>query len=235
MGFLLLALAINSEESIESFLFYLIQYTLTNINVFFILIAFGYLLVKDYSDKALQNLSKNSSYLNQNEGYFNALRSQYSPIQYINQLVGQSQANPLLGFGFAISLFSMAGIPPLVGFFGKQMVLYSATHNGNFFLAIVAILVSVISATYYLKVIRVIHFDPLIVTPSGVSLSEESYNSRKTTEREEERTHSSLDFRLTTSTCHVIATITLLLIFFILNPTPLLNSAHLLTLSLFYW
>lgn len=227
MGFLLLALAINSEESIESFLFYLIQYTLTNVNVFFILIAFGYLLVKDYSDKTLQIPSKN-------EGIFNALRSQYSPIQYINQLVGQSQANPLLGFGFAISLFSMAGIPPLIGFFGKQMVLYSATHNGNFFLAIVAILASVISATYYLKVIRVIHFDSLIVTPSGISSSE---GITKNNEREENitQTQPSLDFGLTTSTCHVIATLTLLLIFFILNPTPLLNSVHLLTLSLFYW
>ena len=124
-------------------------------------------------------------------------------------------------------------IPPLLGFFGKLMVLYSATHNGNFFLAIVAILVSVISATYYLKVIRVIHFDPLIVTPSGISLLEKSCDNTK--RREKGITQSSLDFGLTRSTCHVIATITLLLIFFILNPTPLLNSAHLLTLSLFYW
>jgi NADH-ubiquinone oxidoreductase chain 2 len=188
MGFLLLALAINSEESIESFLFYLIQYSLTNVNVFFILIAFGYLI--------------------QTKGL-----APYSPIQYISQLKGQLQANPLLGLSLAISLFSLAGIPPLVGFFGKQMVLYAATHNGNFFLAFVAILVSVISAAYYLRVIRVIHFDPLTVT----EVSSDNKGG------------------LTTSSSLVIATITLLLIFFILNPTPLLNSAHLLTLSLFYW
>ena len=81
VGFLLLALAINSEESIESFLFYLIQYSLTNVNVFFILIAFGYLL----HSRGL---------------------APYSPIQFINQLKGQFQVNPLLGISLAISLFS---------------------------------------------------------------------------------------------------------------------------------
>jgi NADH-ubiquinone oxidoreductase chain 2 len=188
VGFLLLALAINSEESIESFLFYLIQYSLTNVNVFFILIAFGYLL--------------------QTKGL-----SLYSPIQFINQFKGQFQANPLLGLSLAICLFSMAGIPPLVGFFGKQMVLYAATHNGNFFLALVAILVSVVSAAYYLRIIKVIHFDPLNTT--------EIIETNKG--------------ELTTASSLVIATITLLLIFFVLNPTPLLNSVHLLTLNLFYW
>ncbi|KAG2231125.1 hypothetical protein INT48_007969 [Thamnidium elegans] len=143
VGFLLLALAINNEESVESFLFYLIQYSLTNINVFFILVAFGYLL--------------------QTKGL-----SIYSPIQYINQLKGQFKVNPLLGLSLAVCLFSMAGIPPLVGFFGKQMVLYAATHNGNFFLAFVAILVSVVSAAYYLRVIKVIHFDP---TPASEMVS----------------------------------------------------------------
>src|SRR6478609_4752159 len=188
VGFLLLALAINNEESVESFLFYLIQYSLTNINVFFILVAFGYLL----GSKGL---------------------SIYSPIQLINQLKGQFKVNPLLGLSLAICLFSMAGIPPLVGFFGKQMVLYAATHNGNFFLAFVAILVSVVSAAYYLRVIKVIHFDPLNVT--------ETVQTNKG--------------ELATSSSLVIATITLLLIFFIINPTPLLNSVHLITLNLFYW
>lgn len=103
-------------------------------------------------------------------------------------------------------------IPPLAGFFGKQMVLYAATHNGNLFLALVAVVVSVVSAAYYLRVIKVIHFDPLNVTENSNTKGE-----------------------LTTSSSLVIATITLLLILFILNPTPLLNSVHLLTLNLFNW
>jgi NADH-ubiquinone oxidoreductase chain 2 len=47
----------------------------------------------------------------------------------------------------------------MMGFFAKQQVLYSASHSGYFFLSIVAIIVSVISAYYYLQIIRVIHFD----------------------------------------------------------------------------
>jgi len=46
VGFLLLSLAINTEQSLESFLFYLVQYSLTNVNTFFILLAFGYILKK---------------------------------------------------------------------------------------------------------------------------------------------------------------------------------------------
>src|SRR5579871_2367427 len=84
IGFILIALAINSEESIESFLFYLIQYSLTNVNIFFIIIAFGSLL------------------------HFQKLYP-YSPVQFISQLKGQFQINPLLGLSLAISLFSLAG------------------------------------------------------------------------------------------------------------------------------
>jgi NADH-ubiquinone oxidoreductase chain 2 len=202
VGFLLLALAINNEESVESFLFYLIQYTLTNVNVFFILVSFGYLL--------------------QTKGL-----SIYSPIQYINQLKGQFKVNPLLGLSLAICLFSMAGIPPLMGFFGKQMVLYAATHNGNFFLAFVAILVSVISAAYYLRVIKVIHFDSTPTSELNSSLNDSN--------KDVTNDQSVIARELTTSSSLVIATITLLLIFFIINPTPLLNSVHLITLNLFYW
>lgn len=64
-----------------------------------------------------------------------------------------------LAMSMAICLFSMAGIPPLIGFFGKYMVLYSAMHAGYFYLSLVAILTSVISAAYYLRVIKVLFFE----------------------------------------------------------------------------
>src|SRR6185437_3362877 len=137
VGFLLLALAINSEESIESFIFYLVQYSITNLNAFLILLAFGYIIYSSSSAKGTAG----------------------TDIQFISDLKGQFRANPLLGLALATCLFSMAGIPPLMGFFAKQMVLYSATHSGYYFMSIVAIVVSVISAAYYLRIVRVIHFD----------------------------------------------------------------------------
>lgn len=185
VGFLLLALGINSEESIESFLFYLVQYTITNLNAFLVLLAFGYMI----------NLSKKST-----------------DIQFISDLKGQFRVNPLLGLALTLSLFSMRGVPPLIGFFGKQMILYSATHRGYYFLSLVAIIVSVISASYYLKIIRVIHFESSDMEDvSGVS---------------KER-------KLTSVHSFAIATLTMVITLYVFKPTILLNSSTLLALSLF--
>ena len=80
-------------------------------------------------------------------------------IRYIYELKGLFFTNPLLSLSLCISLFSMAGIPPLIGFFSKQFVLYSALQNGYYFISLIAIIVSVISASYYLKIIKVLHTD----------------------------------------------------------------------------
>jgi NADH-ubiquinone oxidoreductase chain 2 len=132
VGFMLLALAVASEESVEAYLFYLGQYTVTALNAFLVVLALGYLV---------------------------STNKQYKDLGYIEELRGLFINNPLLGLSLAASLFSMAGVPPLVGFFGKQAVLYTAIHGGYYFLSFVAIVVSVISGSYYLRVIRVVHFD----------------------------------------------------------------------------
>lgn len=144
VGFLLLALSINSVESIQSFIFYLIQYSISNLNAFFILIGIGYTLY---------------FYINKNIDYNNLLDKNNSPIQLINQLKGYFYINPILSISLAITLLSFAGIPPLVGFFAKLMVLSSALQNGFIFLALIGILTSVISAVYYLNVIKIMFFN----------------------------------------------------------------------------
>ena len=80
-------------------------------------------------------------------------------IRYIYELKGLFFTNPLLSLSLCISLFSMAGLPPLIGFFSKQFVLYSALQNGYYFISLIAIIVSVISASYYLKIIKILHTD----------------------------------------------------------------------------
>jgi NADH-ubiquinone oxidoreductase chain 2 len=81
-----------------------------------------------------------------------------SPIQLISQLKGYFYINPLLSLSLAITIFSFVGIPPLVGFFAKQMVLSAALDNGYVFISLVAILTSVIGAVYYLNIIKEIFF-----------------------------------------------------------------------------
>jgi NADH-ubiquinone oxidoreductase chain 2 len=141
VGFILLALAINSIESTRAFFFYIIQYSLSNLNAFIILITIGYSL---YNYVYKTNTFKNNS---------------YSPIYLISQLKGYFYINPMLSVSLAITLFSFVGVPPLIGFFGKQMILTVAIDNGYLFLAFVAIITSVISAVYYLVLIKVIFFE----------------------------------------------------------------------------
>ena len=116
-------------------------------------------------------------------------------------------------------------IPPLLGFFAKQQVLYAATHTGYYFLSIVAILVSVISASYYLKIVKVIHFD-------GHALAERAERQPLSLAMPGQQPGGALH-GISNIHSYIIATFTLIILLFILNPALLLNSTQLLALSLF--
>ena len=197
VGFLLLALGINTEQSTESLIFYLLQYSLTNLNTFLILLAFGYTL----KSIAYQNISSST------------IGAGTLDIRYISELKAQFIKNPLLSLSLAFCLFSMAGIPPLLGFFAKQQILYAATYSGYYFMSIVAILVSVISASYYLQIIKVMHFTTNPAINSG--------------------DHQDANINISASHSMLISVLTLSIVLFMLNPNILLNSTHLLALTIF--
>jgi NADH-ubiquinone oxidoreductase chain 2 len=150
VGFLILALAINTKTGLESFIFYLTQYSITNLNLFLIIIAFGYL-----SYNYLNN-NKFESFSNYYETPKNI--SIKKDLNFISQLTDLFKNNSLLTISFAITLFSFAGVPPLLGFYGKMQVLYTSISVGFIFVSIIAINMSVISAYYYLKLIQVSNF-----------------------------------------------------------------------------
>jgi len=79
-------------------------------------------------------------------------------VQLISQLRGYFYVNPILALSLAITIFSFVGVPPLIGFFAKQMVLSAALDSGYVFLSLVAILTSVVGSAYYLNVIKEIFF-----------------------------------------------------------------------------
>jgi NADH-quinone oxidoreductase subunit N len=81
------------------------------------------------------------------------------PVETIGDFAGLSRTNPLLAFFFAMLLFSLAGIPPLAGFFAKFYVFVAAIKAGLFTLAVVGVLASVVGAYYYLTIIKVMYFD----------------------------------------------------------------------------
>jgi len=77
----------------------------------------------------------------------------------INDLSGMSKNHPILSLSFLIILFSLAGIPPLAGFFAKFYIFMSVIESGMYILAILGLLTTVISAFYYLRIIKIIYFD----------------------------------------------------------------------------
>ena len=79
-------------------------------------------------------------------------------IQLVTQLKGYFYINPFLAISLAITIFSFVGVPPLIGFFGKQMVLSAALDKGLIFLSLIAILTSVIGGLYYLGIIKEMFF-----------------------------------------------------------------------------
>ncbi len=80
-------------------------------------------------------------------------------VENISDFAGLSRTNPLLAFFFAMLLFSLAGVPPLAGFFGKFYVFVAAIRAGLFTLSVIGVLTSVIGAYYYLSIVKVMYFD----------------------------------------------------------------------------
>ena len=233
VGFILLGLSIHTVESTQAFMFYLIQYSISNLNAFILILAIGYSLYSYvYKVKSI-NTSYNKPEENHEEDK-NLQDVNNSPIQLINQLKGYYYINPLLSVSLAITLFSFAGIPPLIGFFGKQMILSAAIDNGYIFMSLVAILTSVISAVYYLAIIKEIFFDKPdytlnteltdfkedgLITENDIILKNIDINSN--------------NIVLSSSLSLTISVITFTITLFMFTPEELLNIANILALILF--
>src|SRR5690606_25810792 len=77
----------------------------------------------------------------------------------ISDFKGLNQRNPVLAGVMLLSMFSLAGIPPLAGFYAKLAVLQALVHAGYIGIAVVAVLCSLVGAFYYLRVVKVVYFD----------------------------------------------------------------------------
>jgi len=219
LGFILLALSINSIESIQAFIFYLMQYSLSNLNAFILLVSLGFSLYY---------------YVNENKEYKELLDKNNSPIQLISQIKGFFSINPFLSLSFSITLFSFVGIPPLIGFFAKQMVLSAALDNGYIFLTLIAILTSVISAVYYLNIVKQIFFDKSEYKVNPILENIDMYaNINKNNVLLRKLTFKYNNITLSSSLTISISILTLIILLFILMPQEWLSMANILALILF--
>jgi NADH-quinone oxidoreductase subunit N len=117
-------------------------------------------------------------------------------VENIDELGGLGQTHPYMAFALSVAMFSMAGIPPLAGFFGKFYVFLAALDAGLFYLAVIGVLSSVVAAFYYLRVVKVMYFDS----------AKEPF-----------------DFEMGMSFKYLLFFVTLLLVCFFLAPTPLVE------------
>src|SRR6266511_3239375 len=243
IGFILLALAVNTEQSIDSFIFYIIQYTITNLNIFLVILGCAYILY--YKNTIVGTATNNCSTGTTNFNNF-AAEQLAKDISFIYQFKGLFFNNPLLSLALVISLFSMAGIPPLIGFFSKQLVLYSAIQNGYYFISLVGILVSIISCSYYLQIIKIIFSNEEIKDSSNLN-NKLTYNTVFLLRSQPEILTEDINGFITdnNSSCgaasiltnthsYLISTLTFIILLFFIKPTLILNSTQLLSLSLFY-
>ncbi len=127
-------------------------------------------------------------------------------VEQISDLAGLSKTQPLLAMTLTVFMFSMAGIPPLAGFFGKLYIFMAAVDSGLFALAIIGVLSSVIGAFYYLRVIKVMYFDEPV---------------------------DGFDRPISRPITMALTVSTFLVVFFILYPAPLLDSAAVAAAALF--
>jgi NADH-quinone oxidoreductase subunit N len=88
-----------------------------------------------------------------------AMRRPEGAVEEISDLAGLARTNPPLAFFLALLLFSLAGIPPLAGFFAKYYVFLAAIKAGLFTLAVLGVLASVVGAYYYLLIVKIMYFD----------------------------------------------------------------------------
>lgn len=136
-------------------------------------------------------------------------KSSGTSIKYINNLINIYKNNIILGSSFVLVLFALAGIPPLSGFFSKLYLFIALLLNGNIFIALIVILLSVLGSAYYLKIIRNIIF-----------LKDKKKNY--------------LLYNLTTSGSYVIMYIIIFNVFFMLIGNNLIYLCYNLGLKFYY-
>ena len=225
LGFMLLALSVNSLESVQAFIFYLIQYSISNLNAFFLLISIGFFLYPFFNNGPLKNQ------------YNELLDRNNSPIQHIGQLKGYFNLNPVIALSLVITLFSFVGIPPLIGFFAKQMILSVALDNGYVFLTFTAILTSVISAVYYLNLIKRIYLDKHEYKLKQ-DFRNKTFNGSVMSFLHSEKAVDTFSFNinnivLSSSLTITISILTLTLLLFIFSPLQFINLTNILVLIMF--
>ena len=102
------------------------------------------------------------------------MRQKEGMVEAIDDLSGLARTSPLMAAAIGIFMFSLAGVPPMAGFFGKLYVFTAAVDSGMYLLAVIGVVTSVVGAFYYLRIVKLMYFDEpaeAFEKPAGIELS----------------------------------------------------------------
>jgi NADH:ubiquinone oxidoreductase subunit 2 (subunit N) len=128
-------------------------------------------------------------------------------VRYLTDFIGLSRINPILAITITLTLFSMAGVPPLAGFFSKLYVFFAAVDASMYLIVIVGVLTSCIGAYYYIRLIKVMFFEKV-----------SNWNVYKVLDREKSL---------------VLGITFFIILFFFMYPSPILFITHNMALSIY--
>lgn len=154
IGYLLSGFCCGTIEGLQALLIYLIIYIIMTLNIF----SFFLLPLRRESNIKTTISSEHS----------------IERIKYITDLAFLSKTNPILAFTFTVTLFSMAGIPPLAGFYSKALLFFATMSSTLYVLAIVGVLTSVVSCFYYIRLIKIMYFEKPKLWSSFYTVSREN-------------------------------------------------------------
>jgi NADH-quinone oxidoreductase subunit N len=135
MGYALIAFSTSTFIGIQMFLFYMFIYMVSGLSIWYIILLLR-LKKKNFENKYNKELS---------------------------DLALLKKSNAALAFSLSLTMFSIAGIPPLIGFLAKMNVFLSVVGISFYFIALASILCSVVSTFYYIRIIKVLYFENLLV------------------------------------------------------------------------
>ena len=151
VGYLLISLCCGTLEGLQGLAIYLVIYIVVTVNIFAVVMA---------------PLRRAPHSTQQHGGV--------ERIKYTTDLAMLAKSNPLLAATLTIAVFSLAGIPPLAGFYGKAFLFWAALSSSQYLLALVGILTSAISCFYYIRIVKIMYFEAPRNWLSFLRMSKES-------------------------------------------------------------
>ena len=222
LGFLLLAL---SHLDLNNYYIYYWVYMLTTINIFLIFIIILRGPIKIYKIYSTQDSISNKSIENtkmQSEKYYNYIN--YKDLIFLNQLKGLFLINKPLAISLGINFLSLAGIPPLAGFFAKAWIFLSLIKFSDWSTAQYTIITSTIGTAYYIKLYKIFNLDSSSLESTTTNSIQDITHNNKNRMNSDLESISFYSLIPNTFVAYLISLITLLLIFYMFKPLFIQNN-----------